>query len=451
MDKKSSRVCIIGGGVSGLFAAAELSRSGFCNITILEAADRPGGRVNTYKLEDGVVELGAQWIHGRGENMLWKYIQENNIPVSEDNGGDGDGEFFYPGGRSPDKETLEKTITFLENVHEELNDEKNSNSVGEHFQKRFSEFVETEKDENVLKEMESIYRWFIQWEKVDTGVPDLFQQSVSSWGEYIDYERGDVDSDPVLENGYCTLINHLLKQLTAVNIRYKTRVSEIDWSRSSPQIKLEGTTETLEFDNVIVSVSLGVLKSETNLFHPPLSLQRRECIELMGFGTMNKIFLGFEKPFWNTEHGGIQFLWDTNSLENDPKASHWTRVCNQHNVLGGWICGEQGAKLEKLSDTTILDECWNLLKEQTGKNIEKPNFIKVTRWGSDPNFRGSYSYRTPKCDEKKVGPWSLAEPLVVNGICTVQFCGESTSTIGYGTVHGAMESGLREARRLIYS
>ena len=39
------------GGVSGLFAAAELSRSGFCNITILEAADRPGGRVNTYKLE----------------------------------------------------------------------------------------------------------------------------------------------------------------------------------------------------------------------------------------------------------------------------------------------------------------------------------------------------------------------------------------------------------------
>jgi len=28
--------------------------------------------------------------------------------VSEDNGGDGDGEFFYPGGRSPDKETLEK-------------------------------------------------------------------------------------------------------------------------------------------------------------------------------------------------------------------------------------------------------------------------------------------------------------------------------------------------------
>ena len=27
----------------------------------------------------------------------------------------------------------------------------------------------------------------------------------------------------------------------------------------------------------------------------------------------------------------------------------------------------------------------------------------------------------------------------MNGICTVQFCGESTSTIGYGTVHGAME------------
>ena len=30
------------------------------------------------------------------------------------------------------------------------------------------------------------------------------------------------------------------------------------------------------------------------------NIKRRECIELMGFGTMNKIFLGFEKLFWNT-------------------------------------------------------------------------------------------------------------------------------------------------------
>ena len=37
-----------------------------------------------------------------------EYTESASCLVSEDNGGDGDGEFFYPGGRSPDKETLEK-------------------------------------------------------------------------------------------------------------------------------------------------------------------------------------------------------------------------------------------------------------------------------------------------------------------------------------------------------
>ena len=31
----------------------------------------------------GVVELGAQWIHGRGENPVWKYVNENNITGRE--------------------------------------------------------------------------------------------------------------------------------------------------------------------------------------------------------------------------------------------------------------------------------------------------------------------------------------------------------------------------------
>ena len=37
-----------------------------------------------------------------------EYTESASCLVSEDNGGDGDGEFFYPGGRSPDKETLKK-------------------------------------------------------------------------------------------------------------------------------------------------------------------------------------------------------------------------------------------------------------------------------------------------------------------------------------------------------
>ena len=28
----------------------------------------------------GFVELGAQWIHGRGDNPVWQYVLNNNLP-----------------------------------------------------------------------------------------------------------------------------------------------------------------------------------------------------------------------------------------------------------------------------------------------------------------------------------------------------------------------------------
>ena len=43
----NSRIVIIGGGVSGLSAFNELLNYGFKNVTLLEAENRLGGRINT--------------------------------------------------------------------------------------------------------------------------------------------------------------------------------------------------------------------------------------------------------------------------------------------------------------------------------------------------------------------------------------------------------------------
>ena len=78
------------------------------------------------------------------------------------------------------------------------------------------------------------------------------------------------------------------------------------------------------------------------------------------------------------------------------------------------------------------------------------------RWGSNPYFRGTYSYRTISADTLNVSPKNLAEPLSTSKIiegCEVQcprvlFAGEATDTSRYGTMDGAMQSGKREAERL---
>lgn len=58
MDKK---IFIIGAGASGVAAATKLVSNGFEHVTILEAGDRIGGRINTIPFGANVVDMGAQW------------------------------------------------------------------------------------------------------------------------------------------------------------------------------------------------------------------------------------------------------------------------------------------------------------------------------------------------------------------------------------------------------
>lgn len=58
MDKK---IIVIGAGASGVAAATKLVANGFKQVTILEAGNRIGGRINTIPFGENVVDMGAQW------------------------------------------------------------------------------------------------------------------------------------------------------------------------------------------------------------------------------------------------------------------------------------------------------------------------------------------------------------------------------------------------------
>src|SRR5438552_3433462 len=74
---------VVGAGIAGLAAAAELSRLGK-RVSILEARDRPGGRIYTIKskTENFPVELGAEFIHGK-KNETWDFIRKARLKTKE--------------------------------------------------------------------------------------------------------------------------------------------------------------------------------------------------------------------------------------------------------------------------------------------------------------------------------------------------------------------------------
>ena len=85
MSQSSSRnIIIIGAGISGLYAAYCLVQRGLTKeIVILEAEDRIGGRIHSIPMNEGLdwLELGAQWIHGRGDNPLWRFVSEHQVNI----------------------------------------------------------------------------------------------------------------------------------------------------------------------------------------------------------------------------------------------------------------------------------------------------------------------------------------------------------------------------------
>src|SRR5262245_1447897 len=64
MKEKNETIIIVGAGAAGLMAAKSLSKR--CNVIVLEADDRIGGRIHTMRLPgfSRPIEAGAEFIHG---------------------------------------------------------------------------------------------------------------------------------------------------------------------------------------------------------------------------------------------------------------------------------------------------------------------------------------------------------------------------------------------------
>lgn len=76
-----SDILIIGAGISGLTAARTLAEAGR-RVTLLEASSRVGGRIHTIREASEIIELGAEFVHGKPPE-LWSLIEEANLETYE--------------------------------------------------------------------------------------------------------------------------------------------------------------------------------------------------------------------------------------------------------------------------------------------------------------------------------------------------------------------------------
>jgi len=96
-------------------------------------------------------------------------------------------------------------------------------------------------------------------------------------------------------------------------------VANIKWNSTEKALVKCADGSEYQADHVIFTASLGVLKkNHEKLFTPQLPQKKVKAIESSGFGTLGKIFLEFDKPFWPADVAdwvGYTFLWKAEDLQ----------------------------------------------------------------------------------------------------------------------------------------
>jgi polyamine oxidase len=415
------RVLVVGAGIAGLAAARRLTGEGF-DVTVFEARDRIGGRIRTDRSLGMAIDLGAAWIQGVDGNPITRLAKDagsETVPTDSDSLVLQDGK----GGEVPDAEALkaerewERLSHGLEGLTEDADPEA-SLADG------LAQIGQAPED------LDPVVRWNLDSNVVTEYAADPEQLSLASYNQ----EGGYAGDNVLFPDGYARIPEHLARDL---DVRLGRRVTLIEYGGHGVTV----TTDRGRFDadRVIVTLPLGVLQNGNVEFDPPLPAGKRAAIDRLGMGLLDKVVLAFNKPFWPEDAHYFGFVGD-----NEPMTEVYNGlVFVDEPVLVGLRGGAAARKRTSQADEDAVAEAVDTLASAADANVPEPSGAIVTHWAADPFSLGSYSYVAAGASLDDYD--TLAEPVGER----LLFAGEATNREFFATVHGAYQSGVREANRLI--
>uniref|UniRef100_A0A6P7G591 Peroxisomal N(1)-acetyl-spermine/spermidine oxidase-like n=1 Tax=Diabrotica virgifera virgifera TaxID=50390 RepID=A0A6P7G591_DIAVI len=465
------KVIIVGAGPSGIATASKLLENGINNILILEAENRVGGRINTQNWNGRNIDLGAEWCHGEKNNIVWETLQEKGLLGLLEH--DEMPEEIFLSSRKKISKEFSKELFGLLDIYLEL-DENNipkNVSLGEVMVKRFNQEIYRKFGND--KEKYNIAKNAIEW--MENMI--LCLEAAFTWddvGTVSDYE----DAGGYLNwgwgnHGYKIFLDILTKkypnpkeQLPIDNkILLNKEVKKIITRENGNKILCtDGTSYNAQ--HVVFTPSLGVLKHDAkSLFDPQLPANKLNAIERIGFGAVMKVFVKYDRHWWG-DLPGMNFIWTeedrkavTNKFSQEPlnsKGQSWiVEISNaislpHSNIFLVWFTGEILPSIENMDDATLQKGIEFTFNKFFGHMfyVPKPQNIWKTTWYTNPHFRGTYSFASVNSTGHEVEV--LQQPISdFLGVPLLQFAGEATNPTHHSTVHGAVESGFREANRII--
>ncbi|KAL6521391.1 putative polyamine oxidase 4 [Orobanche gracilis] len=427
-------VIVVGGGISGIAAAHMLQNASF-KVTLLESQDRIGGRIHTDYSFGCPVDMGASWLHGVcNENPLSPIIRRLGLTLYRTSGDDSllydhDLErqsyalFDINGHQVPQSMVIEVGVAFKK-ILEETDKVRNEQSSDISVKEAISIVLDRHPDVRQEGLAYEVLQWYIcrmeAWFAADV---DMI--SLKAW----DQEKVLSGGHGLMVQGYDPVIKALSRN---IDVRLNHRVKRIVNGYKKVIVAVEDRSDFVA-DAAIITVPLGILKANLIEFEPKLPEWKLSAISDLGIGNENKIALKFDHVFWpNVELLGIVAItsYSCGYFLNLHKATG-------HPILVYMAAGALAYDLEKLSDAAAANFAMLQLKRMFPDGTE-PVHYRVSRWGTDPNILGSYSYDA-------VGNSEDIYDRLRAPVGNLFFGGEAVSVDHQGSVHGAYSAGILAA------
>lgn len=416
------RIIVVGAGLSGLAAARVLADQG-ASVTVLEAKDRLGGRLLTDHSMGAPFEVGAGWVHGPSDKnpamQLVRQVGGQTIVTDDENL-----TVFSAAGKAISDAELGRIDTAWDKLITKIDDELYARDKRSLMQAIRDYSPRALKDPGVLWAL-SAYTEFSKGAAIEHLSATLH-----------DDDKVFDGADVIVANGYDLILKPLAK---ALDIKLSNPVKTIAYDKKGATITT-ARGEVFKADYVVCSLPLGVLKAGHVTFDPPLPTSYRRSIHALGFGSVTKIALKFEKPFWDTETQYFGVM-----TKQKGRWNYWVnyRTFSKENILLGLSLGDYALVADRMSDVMMQADALEVLRDVWGEAVGNPIDMRATHWSRDQETFGAYAY--PRPGNRKSDFDGLAKP--VKG--RLLLVGEHTIFDYAGTTHGAIMSGRRAADHIL--
>lgn len=350
------------------------------------------------------VELGANWIHGVLGNPMFEIAMAHGlvnilnepkphklIAATED------------GKQVPFpmlQEIYEAYICFLKRCEEyflcQYLPPPDINSVGEHINYEIELYLSNQSSQPDKQLKKMIFDCLLKRETCITGCNHMDDIDLLELGSYTELQGGNI----TLPSGYSSILTPMCRAIPPDAITLSCSVKTIHWKRKKTQSGLEqldevdsddsdktvtdvpctpSSSENVKItcddgtvyyaDHVICTVPLGVLKeTKKALFEPELPQYKLDSIDRLLFGTVDKIFLEYDRPFLNSDISEVMLVWDTTSGTTEDVQKNWFKKIYSFSkvsdtILLGWISGKEAEHMETLAKDVIATVCTDILRK----------------------------------------------------------------------------------------